>query len=577
MLGIDISEKMIRVVRLRRRGSGFLLLPPLEVPIEPQQADDPVALGKRLGEALRSRGWYKKKTVMTLPDRLCFIRRLPKEEIGGDHTKNKGRLHKTTVENLLNTARQTMLVSADDLVLDLWTKGRPLATKKPAEVKREAVILLGAAQKSVVDFCRELAVASGIKVLSLELRSLASVNGLLFNWHEASEENIAVVFLSSQQVDIAFMDVEGLFSLQTLKLTSGSEGSVKDSEVAFLQQLPRVFNTLKLSDPGRVPQRVFLGASSRLIGSLSPLAEQLRQKIGIEVSICSPEAGLVVAGSRKEKQNRPSETASHFPPASQLPSVSQVPSALHTPPTVADTADFQPAIGAALDGLAATPTWFDFRHPQGKFSEKKKPVSWKPFVFAAVASILLGCAFWLSLVQQKITERDQLNISLNQLQPELEKIAEAKNNWHRFRSYLPSSQGGDRLSYLNILYEINQIMPNTGEAYLTSLTIIGKKSTSPATPSDILITGRVSKGDVITGKVGPGEETTVKVSLQEITPAKDNQSDVSTGFIARLNNSNLFNKAEQAASLTLDVTDNLYPFSFSVTCNLRRTEKTTAK
>ena len=571
MLGIDISEKMIRVVRLRRRGSGFLLLPPLEVPIEPQQADDPVALGKRLGEALRSRGWYKKKTVMTLPDRLCFIRRLPREETGDAHTKSKGRLHKTTVENLLNTARQTMLVSADDLVLDLWTKGRPLTTKKSAEVERKEVILLGAAQKSVVAFCRELAAASGIKVLSLELRSLASVNGLLFNWHEASEENIAVVFLSSQQVDIAFMDVEGLFSLQTLKLTSGSKGSVEDSGAAFLKQLPRVFNTLKLSDPDRVPQRVFLGASSRLIGSLQPLAEQLRQKIGIEVSICSPEAGLVVAGSQKEKQDRLSETDSHFPPASQLPPSS------HTPQTVADTADFQPAIGAALDGLAATPTWFDFRHPQGRFSEKKKPISWKPFVFAGVASILLGCAFWLSLVQQKITERDQLNTSLNQLQPELEKIAKAKNNWHLFRSYLPSSQGGDRLSYLNILYEINQIMPNTGEAYLTSLTIIGKKSTSPATPSDILITGRVSKGDVITGKVGPGEEATGKISPQEAMSAKDGQSDVSTGFIARLNNSNLFHKAEQAASLTLDVTDSLYPFSFSVTCNLRRTEKTTAK
>ena len=573
MLGIDISEKMIRVVRLRRRGSGFMLLPPLEVPIESGQADDPVALGKRLGEALRSRGWYKKKTVMTLPDQLCFIRRLPREEIGGDHTKNKGRLHKTTVENLLNTARQTMLVSAEDLVLDLWTKGKPLVTKKPAEVEREEVVLLGAAQKSVVDFCRKLATASGIKVLSLELRSLASVNGLLFNWHEASEENIAVVFLSSQQVDVAFMDVEGLFSLQTLKLTSGSKGSVKDSETAFLKQLPRVFNTLKLSEPGRVPQRVFLGASSRLISSLPPLAEQLRQKTGIEVSICSPEAGLVVAGSRKEKKEHPleTETASHFPPASQSPSVA------HTHPTIAETADFQPAIGAALDGLAATPTWFDFRHPQGRFSEKKKPISWKPFVFAGVASILLGCAFWLSLVQQKITERDQLNTSLNQLQPELEKIAKAKNNWHLFRSYLPSSQGGDRLSYLNILYEINQIMPNTGEAYLTSLTIIGKKSTSPATPSDILITGRVSKGDVITGKVGPGEEATGKISPQEAMSAKKDQSNVSTGFIARLNNSNLFHKAEQAASLTLDVTDNLYPFSFSVTCNLRRTEKTITK
>ena len=121
------------------------------------------------------------------------------------------------------------------------------------------------------------------------------------------------------------------------------------------------------------------------------------------------------------------------------------------------------------------------------------------------------------------------------------------------------------------------MMPNTREAYLTSLTIIGKKSVSPTTSSDILITGRVSKGDVITGKVGPGEETTVKINPQETTSAKDSKSNVSTGFIARLNNSMMFHKAEQASSLTLDDTDNLYPFSFSVTCNLRRAEKAPTK
>ena len=565
MLGIDISEKMIRVVRLRRRGSGFLLLPPLEVPIEPGQGDDPAVLGKRLGEALRSRGWYKKKAVMTLPDRLCFIRRLPKEIMRSAHAKSNGHLHKTTVENLLHIARQTMLVPAEDLVLDLWTKGSLLTAKKPAEIEREEVILLGAAQKSVVEFCRDLAAASGIKVLSLELRPLAAINGLLFNWNETPEENIAVVFLSSQQVDIAFMDAEGLFSLQTLKPASGPDVSVEDSETAFLNQLPRVFNTLKLSEPDRVPQRVFIGSDSELINSLQPLAERLRQKTGIEVSICSPDAGLSVLGVRKENQDRPPEAGSSVPPGS------------HIPTAVADTADFQPAIGAALDGLAATPTWFDFRHPQGRFSKKKKSISWKPFVFAGATSILLGCAFWLSLVQQKITERDQLSVSLKQLQPELEKMARAKKNWNLFRSYLPSSQGGDRLSYLNILYEINQMMPNTREAYLTSLTIIGKKSVSPTTSSDILITGRVSKGDVITGKVGPGEETTVKINPQETTPAKDSKSNVSTGFIARLNNSMMFHKAEQASSLTLDDTDNLYPFSFSVTCNLRRAEKAPTK
>lgn len=545
MLGIDISENAIRVVRLRRRGSGFVLQPPLVVPLEKDQKRDPNVMGKQLARALQKRGWHKQKAVMTLPDRLSHIRRLSLDKLKRQNTKSNGHLSKSTIENLINLAKQSMLVPVEEVVLDLWNKEGVLTGKTTYASEGSGVILLGAAQKSAVDFCKELIATSGLKVQSLELRCLAAINGLLFNWHDAPEENIAVVYLGEKQAEVAFLDNEGLFSLQTLNITdSGKQGR---SQNKLLEELPRIFNTLKLSEPDCVPQRVILGAGSKAGASLNITAEQLQEKIGIKVSVCSPKAGLTLMG---------------------------------VPGGETDIADYQPAIGAALDGLAASPTWFDFLHPRGRITEKKKTVSWKPFVVAAAAAILLGCAYWASLVQHKITERDNLRFRITQLQPQMKAMARAKSNWTLFRSYLPAKQEGYRLSYLRILNEISRLMPDTKEAYLTSLTINGKKSTTLSAGSDITINGLVSKGDVITGKVGASEDTTetkgqepAQTSGEGKSTDKSNTGNASTGFIARLNSSKMFYKAEQAGDLAPggDPSDP-YPFSFSVTCYLRRPE-----
>jgi len=548
MLGIDISENVIRVVRLRRRGSGFVLQPPLIIPLEKDQNRDPNVVGRQLVRALQKRGWHKQKAVMTLPDRLSHIRRLSLDMLKRQSPKSNGHLSKATIENLIHLARQSMLVPVEEVVLDLWNKEGVFTGRTPYASEGNGVILLGAAQKSVVDFCREVISTSGLKVQSLELRSLAAINGLLFNWHDAPEENVAVVYLGEKQAEVAFLDSEGLFSLQTLNVSGAEKQGGSQNNLA--EELPRIFNTQKLSEPDCVPQRVILGSGSKTSAALKITADRLQEKIGIKVSVCSPKAGLTLTGFSTEE---------------------------------ADIADFQPAIGAALDGLAASPTWFDFLHPRGRISERKKTVSWKPFVVAAAAAILLGCAYWASLVQHKITERDNLRYRIAQLQPQMKDMARAKSNWNLFRSYLPTTQEGYRQSYLRILHEISRLMPDTKEAYLTSLTINGKKNITLGTGSDIIINGLVSKGDVIAGKVVATEDTTdtkgqapAQTAGEGKATDKNNTGNTSTGFIARMNSSKMFYKAEQAGDLAPggDPSDP-YPFSFSVTCYLRRPEGST--
>ncbi len=511
MLGIDINEHSIQIVNLRWRSGGFVIQPPLEVPYDTSDRHNPEKLGILLNEALKSRGWLKYRAVMTLPARLSFVRRLMLNNLPSENqiSLREGHISKNTMEHLVNLSRQSMMVSTDELVLDLWTKPHHKPFKDSQQCNNDGV-LLGAARKVVVEFCRELASHADIKLQSLELRSMAAINGLLMNWHEAQEENILVVYADSQQTDVALIDCEGLVSLQTIYYSTGSSSSKNESNtVILMEQLPRVLNTMRLSHGECLPEKIFLGTDLRTAGTLPEVITQLKQKVGLELVICSAGEDITLAGSR-DKQTE-------------------------TPPALSD---FIPAIGAALDGLAVSPTWFNFLHPRGRFSSKKKPLSWKPFALTVVAAILFAVAFWVTLVHQKIAIRNNLDTQLQNLEPKRQAMLNDKNNWLLFRPFLSTSQDGNRLSYLDILYEISAIMPETTEAYVTNLTIINSNASSVSSSYDIMITGHSSQNEVV------------------------------TRFVERLNALTLFRETKQG-SRTVDTRNVHYPVSFSLTCKLR--------
>ena len=156
-----------------------------------------------------------------------------------------------------------------------------------------------------------------------------------------------------------------------------------------------------------------------------------------------------------------------------------------------------------------------------------------------MAIFLIG-TFWLALVKQRMDELGNLERQISQMEPERDRMLALRDNWNLFSTYLPEFKGGKRLEYLRILYEINQLMPKTNDAYITNLTV-GKESAGSTGTYDIKITMKASR-----------------------------KVDVGTEFIERLNGSEMFQEAKQAGSLTRDETDSLYPISFSVTCNLRQ-------
>jgi hypothetical protein len=512
MLGIDIGKNEIRVVNLRRRGSGFLLYKPVEVPFTAEQSSDPQELGKLLGQALQNTGWNAHKGVMTIPRQHCFIRYFDAEVLQLKNIKTpKGHLNKTAIDTLIARAASSILVPAEQLVFDLWSNsegGDSDRVEEPDNNYNRKGILIGAAQKGAVEFCRQLAAAAGIKILSLELRSLAAINGLLFHWHESQEENIAVVYLEDDYADIGIMDSDGLISLQSVNTESNHghnhQGSQSDN---LSEHLSRVFNTVRLSHSHCAPERIFLAQDDNQDQNpAEERANNFRNKLGIEVSFCT---SLQEVFTLKE-------------------------------PSPENISKFIPALGAALDGLEVSPTWFNLLHPRGSRVKKKKHLSWKPFAFLALAAVVLTCVFWISLVQQKYQALRDLKDQLVQTNPNLEITRQAREKWNLFHSYLPAASGGTRRSYLLIVGEISQLFPDTESAHVTRLEIISKSGATAG--YNISIAGNVSESMVL------------------------------NDFVARLNGSQMFQEVKQAGT-TLVPGNLYYPYSFSVTCNLRPTRQ----
>jgi len=505
MLGIDIGDNSIRVVNLRRRGGGFVLQPPVEIPFASDQASNPVALGDILADTLNRSGWRSQKAVMTLPPRQCFVRYFPVELLPENGVNRKGHLSKSAIGELMSMARQTVLVPPEQLVFDLWTGSDILPEEKPEAISGNGTghgVLVAAAQKKAVEFCRELASAGGVKIQSLELRPLAAINGLLMHWHEAQEANIAVVYVERQHADVGILDPDGLVSLQSVTIAGYEQGaeSIADELIGHLQ---RICNTIRLSHTECNPQRIFLAAGDDRTQAAAPrIVEKVQQVLHREVTLCNSWEGILTSHTESEM----------------------------------DYSGYLPALGAAFDGLSASPTWFDFLNPRGIEKEKKHTITWRPFALIGLASLVLVGAFWFSWVQQKQQQLQRIEDELAQTQPGLELTRRAQENWNLFRPYLPVQDKGSRRECLVILAEISNLFPNTEEAHVTKLVISEKKSVS--TDYNITLSGRCSEEAVL------------------------------IDFKNRLNKSEMFQQVEQLGPVVTDPErDIYYPVRFSVICN----------
>jgi len=463
MLGIDINDNSIRVISLKRRGSAFVLHDFLELPFSEEQSSDPAEMGRLLSEAVVENNWQEQPAGMTIPTRYCFLRYFPAGMAPTEDGQFTGYLSKDQIEALLDRVRQSMMASTEQLIFDLWIDTNKTESDTASETSgRKYGVLVGAAQSEAVEFYQEFAKAANINLQSLEIRSLAAINGMLLHWHEAPEENIAVAYLESDRADIAIIDPEGIVSLPSVNFSAQvAQGQPTPSYQELARHFRRIFNTVKLSDSRTAPQRLFIAGVCQ-DGTLDDLAKPLHQELNIAVTPCHSWRHVI-----------------------QLPAADT------------DLSRYVPALGAALDGLDVSPCWFNFLQPRSARAEKRKPITWRPFALVGLITVLIFGAFWFYLVQQKKMTLNDLEDEIEQAGPDLASTGQARDNWFLFRPFVSATQDGSRLEYIKNIGEISRLFPDTDSAYVIRMDIVDNNSSN----EQVTITGRVREAPVLSGFV----------------------------------------------------------------------------
>jgi len=504
MLGIDITKNDIRVVCLRRRGGKAIVEGTLYTPITPAEASDPQALGSALQRIISREqpAWIELPAVMLLDASLGMVRRFPTERLGA--YLRHGRLHRNAADALTREMARMFLAPVEQMIFDIDYH----------RAQESGTLLLGAANKSGLDFHRHVATAVGLRLERLELRSMAAMNGVLFSRQEQVQDHVATLYVETHQVQAALLDHFSPVRLASFRFDTSLEHAAGTSYEELIEQLRQVLNSLRLRQE-TPPQQLALSFGAGFdSGRDTKLARQLEQDLEIPVIISEPDSGVTFS------------------------SPSQASESLR---------GYQPALGAALQSLGFDLRGFNFLHPHGMRRAKRTLTSWRPWLALTAVVVLAVMAFFLYLVGQQRARLQDINEQIALRQPQMEQIKQSQENWNLFRTFLPADenlpapQTGSRLSILDILCELTRLFPDTQDAYITELLLQQNKSGA----WEITITGNVR------------------------------QSEFHTAFIDRLLDSQLFRDPRQAGPL-LQVADNeLYPYSFSITCTLRRNTTST--
>lgn len=506
MLGIEINHHRIRMVQVKRRGNEYHWVDAAEIALDQTVQEEPLRIAQRINDVIEQRGWKRQQAVLVL-DRHPYVLKRVAAPAGWQGSQA---LSHGMIDQILEQVHQSMLGPLEHLTFDFCVQ-TPNLDIRPVRLPTE--ILAAGAEKKQVDFYAAIAGHLRIKVHAMELPPLASINGLLPYWQRHKEETIAVVYWFENRLDIAIIGTHGILSLQSVAIAPSSEeqGSAVG---AMLAELNRYVNTLKLASPQVSPQSFYVAGSCETQRALLEAnAALLEQTLAASCMICHKLHHVFLPDEKKK---------------------------------TLELWAFVPALGAAYNGLGVCQTAFNFLHPRGRASEPKKQFSWRPFLFILFGIILIMGLYWSNEIRQRRQILTDLNASIEHEQPKLETIRQAKKDWMLLRSFV-ASKGGDSLfdgrrrQMIRVLAEISSLFPDSSQAYITDLTVSDLAAlASPTTATDISIRGKVSQGDSV------------------------------PDFIDKLNKSELFQEAKQAGVLAKDATDPLYPTTFSITCNLRR-------
>ncbi len=430
MLGIDIGDNKIRVVKLKRKRSRITVAGAYSLDFDSSKGSDSIQeIGDGLLKLLAKAGWLKSEAVIAIPHRPCFIKRFDLPEAAKASHYNG----KPIVDHIQQQASESLLGSSEEVIFDIW--------QPENDIRHCKYVIASSAQKGQVNFARRLAEYCNLKLRAIDVRSIASVNSLSIIRQEIEESSYTFIYRDESRIFLAIYDNQGLVSVQSFP------GSLTGDSTEDTNSIIRVFNTRKLKqDQPLTPSRIFLSAATA--GEVSgenwarEVAAGLCSSMNIEATVVPDNFGLIWSDNIGEEKTA-----------------------------------YAPAIGAAMNGLKAKSECFDFLHiKERKPSADEKKNNLTTVLVMLGVMLVFALILWASIVRQTHTAIKRLDDEIANAEPQKEAVYKAQAYWVQCMPYTPASKGGSRLEYLKVLYEITKLMPGTNKAYITNLSVFSDKT-----------------------------------------------------------------------------------------------------
>lgn len=450
MLGIDLSDNKIHIVKLKRKRSRFAVAGAFCIDYDANTAEEIIpTIGDKLLKVLAHNGWLKNEAVIAVPHRPCFVKRfelsLPENP---NHLNSK-----PILDSIISQASESLLGNSEEVIFDIW--------QPETDLKKCSHVVAASVQKKQISLAKALADYCNLRLQSIEVRSVATINSFSQFRKDSSKKNIAIIYKSETRIFLGIYDSLGLVSVQSFPSNNGQ--CVQEDT----NNIIRIFNTRKLKQGSQdMPSLILLASSSPQNQYseewLNDAQKELYAGLGIQTEIIPEDMGYFWLDNIADNKTA-----------------------------------YAPAIGAALNGLKHNAESFDFLHIKDrKSSENNKKNNITTLLVVLALLLVLATTLWFSLVRQAHSTIANLEAEIARAEPEKDAVFQAQSLWVQCMPYTPIAKGGNRLEYLNILHELTTLMPETNKAYITNLSVFSDRTSNGY---NVKATIKATEATLITG------------------------------------------------------------------------------
>ncbi len=284
---VDFDSRRLRVALAEPSASGTRIsnLTSVAIP-EGMDVGDPQAMGRMLGQTLRDVGFRGAGVVMSVPRSEAVLKPLTLPP--GTHPEELAEMvHYQVARELPFPPQDAVVDFTTERHYDAARDERDRTESDDEPGAEEVSILVAAIRLSVVDYYRQVAEASGVKLLRLGLRPYANMRCVEACDPRTDRQRLAVVNITADETEIDVLCRGSLeFSRSIVKIVSATDApDATDAVTALVTEIARTLRSYEaVSRRERIDAVLVAGGT----GAEDRAAKLLAGRLGVPCQILQP-------------------------------------------------------------------------------------------------------------------------------------------------------------------------------------------------------------------------------------------------------------------------------------------------